>query len=804
MPVTPAQKSAVEEVISALLAAHAPRGKRLLCSMFMDLVDRKEWPEYYEIIPEPRCLNNIRDGVEKGRYREASDVYTDLSLVFWNAIFYNETGSQIVNDAESLKKVLEAEWKKRAVLPTVRASPPPSSPQKVHVVLVENAKRAGPPSSSIKVATGPTTAFTPAATSLAAPTPILPSAPAATSTRPSATPAIPSAAITRVNSTQPSFSYSKPVPIQLSTTQRMPTPDMDVDIMSTDAEGGGDDGPSIGTERDPESEAIVKQLEKGLPRWSGFGDRGWMEEATPDRLIEIVHAIKSHKDVIGNRLSVALESLSEETTIPHLGFTTPLSLKLIDNKVRSKNYTSAKEFDVDMARLFLKGRRWYDPATESYGHVLLLQRLYQSLTSEHPLPGPPYLSSTNFASLRAGPGTAKPVHGPDAEGVPGVTSHRVSTKDRTFVDEVHYKGWSVKLADWLHLSNPDDPSRPIIGQVFRCWVSDEPMKKGQAGVTVSWYFRPEQTFHPSNRKFWEGEVFKTSHFADHPLEDIIEKIACQFTARHIRGRPRPPYWYPGFPLYVCDSRYNDRDRVFVRIKNWNSCVPEEVRKSEEFMPIYPFETTVFPIRLPSPFLTKGPKSNAKLPGGVVQVSEQQPSVDPDDPYGTKKRVRRTGDAGPNKGLYLGGTAQSTSTLPAGGYNTYQPTNPSYQPNPQRSRPDRSIVTAASGSAVVSSNIEVEKLPPETTKHFDRDPETNELLWFAAPPLNMARAPKAKHSLEYLHFVATKRKRQGTGGHDDEEMDLDDVGNPAKRPHTTVPPTVTEMMRKVFLDMSAGT
>ena len=107
-----------------------------------------------------------------------------------------------------------------------------------------------------------------------------------------------------------------------------------------------------------------------------------------------------------------------------------------------------------------------------------------------------------------------------------------------------------------------------------------------------------------NRQFWEGEVFKTSefltvekslhayfylgHFADHPLEDIIEKIACQFTARHIRGRPCPPFWYPGWPLYVCDSRYNDRDRVFVRIKNWNSCVPEEVRKSEEFMPIYLF------------------------------------------------------------------------------------------------------------------------------------------------------------------------------------------------------------------------
>ena len=103
------------------------------------------------------------------------------------------------------------------------------------------------------------------------------------------------------------------------------------------------------------------------------------------------------------------------------------------------------------------------------------QRLYQALTSPTPPSGPPYVSSTNFASLRAGPGTARPLHSSsDSEKLPAVTTFRVSSKDRTFVDEVTYRGWSVKLADWLHLSNPDDPSKPIIAQVFKCYVSDEP------------------------------------------------------------------------------------------------------------------------------------------------------------------------------------------------------------------------------------------------------------------------------------------------------------------------------------------
>jgi chromatin structure-remodeling complex subunit RSC1/2 len=248
-----------------------------------------------------------------------------------------------------------------------------------------------------------------------------------------------------------------------------------------------------------------------------------------------------------------------------------------------------------------------------------------------------------------------------------------------------------------------------------------------------------QTFHPANRTFWEGEVFKTSkspvphisnrhlthfpgHFAEHPLEDIIEKIACQFTARHIRGRPRPPFWYLGFPLYVCDSRYNDRDRVFVRIKNWNSCVPEEVRKKEEFMPIYPFEKTVMPGRFPSPFVGKSAGAGGKRwPGGIladagggagaekgVKEEEKVGGV----AEGVRKRPRRAaagggGEGGTSKGAVNSAALSSLATA-------YQPSSLSQQVQvPRPPGPDRSVLTAAGGLAVLGQGAHVEKLPPET-------------------------------------------------------------------------------------------
>jgi len=49
MPLDPVKKTAIGEVIDALLGMQAPRGKRLLCGMFMDLVDRVDWPHYYEV-----------------------------------------------------------------------------------------------------------------------------------------------------------------------------------------------------------------------------------------------------------------------------------------------------------------------------------------------------------------------------------------------------------------------------------------------------------------------------------------------------------------------------------------------------------------------------------------------------------------------------------------------------------------------------------------------------------------------------------------------------------------------------------
>jgi chromatin structure-remodeling complex subunit RSC1/2 len=237
-----------------------------------------------------------------------------------------------------------------------------------------------------------------------------------------------------------------------------------------------------------------------------------------------------------------------------------------------------------------------------------------------------------------------------------------------------------------------------------------------------------------------------AHFADHPIEDLIEKIACQFTAQHTRGRPRPPFWYPGFPLYVCDSQYNDCERVFVKITDWNGCIPEEVRQESgeggEFMPIYPFEKVIWPRKVGSPFLVGrgGAMKGVKGPGGIVNVPVGNGVDGGGDGDNTRKKTRSDGNPGktqqqqqqqqqqppppPSATTPVMATLQTVHAAQL--QNPYQHIQQPYvqqqqivnQPQTQRSTtlgPDRSIITAAGGIATIGGPSQAEKLPADTGK-----------------------------------------------------------------------------------------
>jgi chromatin structure-remodeling complex subunit RSC1/2 len=100
--------------------------------------------------------------------------------------------------------------------------------------------------------------------------------------------------------------------------------------------------------------------------------------------------------------------------------------------------------------------------------------MYQQLMTSNPPKFPATFSPNYFSSIAAGPGTAKPLNSTDPmdDGKTIVTSSELSAEDRIFTEEVWYKGSKYAAGDWIHLANPDDPMRPIVGQIFKTWISD--------------------------------------------------------------------------------------------------------------------------------------------------------------------------------------------------------------------------------------------------------------------------------------------------------------------------------------------
>jgi chromatin structure-remodeling complex subunit RSC1/2 len=68
----------------------------------MDLPDRVTWANYYNIITEPRSLNGIQEKLSRNRYRVTLEAFDDMSLVFKNAMYFNEESSQLSQDAAIL------------------------------------------------------------------------------------------------------------------------------------------------------------------------------------------------------------------------------------------------------------------------------------------------------------------------------------------------------------------------------------------------------------------------------------------------------------------------------------------------------------------------------------------------------------------------------------------------------------------------------------------------------------------------------------------------------------------------------
>ena len=70
---------------------------------FYEKPSKRLYPDYYQLIPRPTSLTDIRKQVEKGRFSTWDAFTAEMRLIWSNAKVYNDDGSQIYVFAEALE-----------------------------------------------------------------------------------------------------------------------------------------------------------------------------------------------------------------------------------------------------------------------------------------------------------------------------------------------------------------------------------------------------------------------------------------------------------------------------------------------------------------------------------------------------------------------------------------------------------------------------------------------------------------------------------------------------------------------------
>ncbi|KAH8176166.1 bromodomain-containing protein [Sarocladium implicatum] len=84
-------------------------GKRLVIGPFIKLPPKRDYADYYVLISDPICMNQIEKKIKKMDYTSLSDLRKDFELMIRNCQTYNEDGSILYEDA----KIMDAFFKEK-------------------------------------------------------------------------------------------------------------------------------------------------------------------------------------------------------------------------------------------------------------------------------------------------------------------------------------------------------------------------------------------------------------------------------------------------------------------------------------------------------------------------------------------------------------------------------------------------------------------------------------------------------------------------------------------------------------------
>lgn len=546
--------------------------------IFNTLPDRKLYTDYYEVITSPISLNTLKKRVP--HYTEAQDFLNDAVQMSWNAKTYNTKESEVHKYAKILDKYLLNDMFPRLQkeYPLVRypyLGPLPDVDDEKEQIEIRDKQRQEDEKNGIK------------------PEDLMKLKPSPIDEKPESTSN--NKRVMRSNTTmeerklvvepenEQDWDYSQstsstrfrtnqiPFNRSLSTDTHEPTPDFHTTSLT----------PQTVPKTFNKTTSARKNIRRGRPP---VIDLPYLQ-----RIKNILKNLKRETDNRNHAITTIFDNLPEEflhgryqSIIPN-----PRCLNDMKKKARNRTYKDFQSFQNDFNLMLTNYKIFYNNDPENLDIISSMAKVFAILAkNELSRPDKYYLPEGEL---------------------------------RYPLDDIVVNNVKFVTGDWVLLKNPNDETKPIIGQIFKLWKTPN----GEQWLNACWYFRPEQTVHRVDRLFYKNEVMKTGQYRDHLIEDIVSECYVIHFTRFQRGNPEKRV---GGPLFVCEYRYNESDKVFNKIRTWKACLPEELRDVDE--PTVPVNGRKF-FKYPSPLrhlLAKDATINSRIPQPVQGLSNAPPLI----------------------------------------------------------------------------------------------------------------------------------------------------------------------------------
>ncbi|XP_039760506.1 protein polybromo-1 isoform X1 [Pararge aegeria] len=302
--------------------------------------------------------------------------------------------------------------------------------------------------------------------------------------------------------------------------------------------------------------------------------------AVQELLLNLFTTIYNHQDEEGRCYSDSMAELPEHDEATNGQKVRAISLDLVKRRLDKGLYKRLDHFQQDIFAVFERARRLSRTDSQIFEDSVELQSYFieqRDILCRNTLTSPALTFTRDTISTSVElVKQCKLLQENDEEDETRSSTEESMSSSGAPPPSQYAKG------DFVYIQPEKGNKEPSIVQIERLWTNSDNVHMVYSNV----YFRPHETFHVRTRKFLQQEVFKTEAHRTVPLDQVIGRCYVMNVKKYFKFRPEG---YLNKDVYVCESRYNSKNRWFKKIKVWEGAEKEATLTPRE-VPLEPNRT----------------------------------------------------------------------------------------------------------------------------------------------------------------------------------------------------------------------